>query len=95
LRKGIIVARLQAVSVRLFGPAPAKDAPKVERFEWQRRMYVRLLPINLLAYAAVVTTIDMFDIASLLIGATIVIWLLGWLSLALQIRRLRRSEPIP
>ena len=61
------MTRLQAVSVRLFGPAPAKDAPKVERFEWERRLYVRLLPLNLLAYAAVVTTTGMLEIASLFI----------------------------
>ncbi|MGH2878391.1 MAG: hypothetical protein ACRDK4_02125 [Solirubrobacteraceae bacterium] len=83
------------MSAHVLGRAPDRSAPKVERLEWLRRLYLRTLPVNVLVYTIAVAASGMFDIASLLIGAATVISLLGWLSLTLQIRRLRRSEPIP
>jgi hypothetical protein len=86
------MSRLQALSARLLGPAPDRSAPKVERLMWLRRVYIRMLPFNLAAYAVVVATSGLWDIASILIGITVVIWLLGRLWLAVQIRRLRDSD---
>ncbi len=89
------MSRLQALSARLLGPAPDRSAPRVERLVWLRRVYIRMLPVNLGAYAIAVAASGPWDITSIFIGVTMAIWLLGRLLLAVQIRRLRRVETTP
>jgi hypothetical protein len=85
------MTRLQALSVRLYGPAPPKDAPKVARLQWLRRFYVRTLPFNLVAYS-VAALFGLSAIGWFVVGGTAIVWLQGWLSLSLRIRREKAHE---
>lgn len=83
---------MRSLSTRLFGSAPVKEAPKIERLEWLRGVYVRMLPLNLAAFAVAFLASGWPTLAPLLIGAGALMWLQGWVSLSLRIRRLRRSD---
>ncbi len=83
---------MRSLSTRLLGPIPVKGAPEIDRFEWLRGVYLRMLPFNLVAFAVALLISGWPTIALLLVAACALIWLQGWISLTLRIRRLRRSD---
>lgn len=85
------MTRLQAMSARLFGPAPTKDTPKVARLQWLRRVYLRMLPFSLAVYV-IAGLFGMSIIGWLVLGAAAIIWLQGWFSLNMRIRREKAHE---
>lgn len=79
------------MSARLFGPTPAKDAPKLAGLQWLRRVYVRMLPLNLAAYT-VAALFGVSTIGWIALGATAIVWLQGWFSLSVRIQREKANE---
>lgn len=79
-----------AISCRVFGPPPAKGAPEIERLVWLRRFYLTSLPLSLCVYAMVA----LFGLPTwgwIALGFGAVIWVAGFTSLALRIRRVDRE----
>lgn len=79
-----------AISSRIFGPFPAKGAPKIERLRWLRRVYLTFLPLSLWVYAMAA----LFGLPTMwwiVLGVGTVIWVQGFTSLALRIRRVDRE----
>jgi hypothetical protein len=80
---------LASLGRRFTGTPPCKDAPKKELLLWLRRYYIRLLPLNLVAFIAVVMYLPT-PWAWAVPAAGGLLWLQGFASLGLRIRRENR-----
>ena len=83
--------RLRALSFRLYGEPPSRDATRLERLRYVRRFYTRSIPLTLLLLA----TVALFDLsrsALIVVGAVVLVQLLGLVTLLLQIRDAERRE---
>ncbi len=78
----------------MYGNPPTKDAPKSERLRYIRRFYVRPLWVPALelvvAVYAIVAVRQTWLIAVFAVAAAL--WIQGFTSLSLRIRRAERSE---
>jgi hypothetical protein len=75
-----------SLAVKLFGEPPGEDAPDAAKLRWVRRFYLRPLPLVLVVYAMLAlwaTSAVVLVLAA--VGA--LVWLQGFISLSLRIRR--------
>lgn len=79
-------------STRIFGPPPAKDAPKVETWKYVRRIYARTLLFAIPAWIVIALGNEPIWLW-ILFGISAVTWLHGFVSVNRRIRRLRSSAP--
>jgi hypothetical protein len=86
--------RLRAASVRLYGEPPSQDAPRSQRFRYVQRLYLRLLPFALPAYACVFVFARQTWVF-VVIGIGALVWLQGLVSISFRIRREERKERVP
>jgi hypothetical protein len=78
--------------VRIYGPPPAKGAPKVESWIFVRRIYIRLLLFTVPLWVLVALT-DPATWLWIVLGVSAVTWLQGFISVNVRIRRLRNTPP--
>lgn len=77
-------------SLRIYGPPPSKDAPKVATWMFVRRIYSRVALLTIPAW--IVLALDGAPTwLWIAFGISAAIWLQGLLSVNLRIRRLRNS----
>lgn len=76
---------------RLVGEPPAKSAPRHERLRWVRRFYVVQLPITLPVFVLLLV-VSSSTWSYVVLGVAAFLWLEGYLSLSLRIRRAQRSD---
>jgi hypothetical protein len=82
--------RLASVGYRIIGKPPPAGAPRIEVLMWLRRYYLRMLPFSLL----VVPFLVIYSTALwvwLVAAASALVWVQGFLSLSLRIRREERN----
>ncbi len=87
-----IVERLANYGARITGPPPPKGAPKVAAWIFLRRLYCRMLLLTVPVWVIVV-----LDGAPtwvwIVLGVSAAIWLQGFISVNLRIRKLRNAPP--
>ena len=84
------MARLRSRGFRIYGEPPAKGAPRAESLRWIRGFYIKPLPLLVAVSALVLIWATTWTL--ILLGASSAIWLQGFISLSLRIRREERSE---
>ncbi len=85
------MSRLLSISYRLFGEPQPKGAPRSQLLRWIRRFYTRIMPLTILAWVAVIIWAPGTWV--LVVGAvSALIWLQGFTSLSLRIRREEARE---
>jgi len=86
--------RRAGILARIFPTLPPRGAVRAEKLAWTRRLYLRVLPMMVLAYALVVVIgAPRWLWAVLIVGAGA--WLVGFGQVNLQIWRERRRSPGP
>ena len=82
--------KLVAAGSWLFGAPAPRDAPRIQRLRWIRRLYLRPLPLYLLIYvmAALAGVSPLFWAV---LGVAVLLWLEGLLSLGMRIRREQKA----
>jgi hypothetical protein len=85
------MSRLSAAASKIYGPPPPKGAPPSQRLRYVRRMYWRMLLFALPLYAILTISAEP---AWVLVPAAVgtLIWLQGFASLSVRIRREQRRE---
>jgi hypothetical protein len=79
-------------SVRIFGPPPPNDAPKVQTWMFVRRIYSRMLLFVVPAW--ILIALDGSPTwLWIALGISAVTWLQGFISVNLRIKRLRSNPP--
>jgi hypothetical protein len=81
--------RLARAGRRFVGTPPPTEAPKKEHLLFLRRYYLRMLPLALVAYAAVAIVLPTPWAWAVPVGGTL-LWLQGFVSLSVRIRRENR-----
>jgi hypothetical protein len=82
------MSSLLRLGIRILGPPPVRDAPRIERLRWIRRFYLRQLPVAVII-AVTVAIISPAPIAWAIPVAIAVPWLIGFTTLHFQIQRER------
>ena len=77
--------------VRIFGPPPTRGAPKIDAWRYVRRLYLRLLPFTIPAY--VLASVYGVTWLWIVLGVGALMWLRGFVSVNLRIKRLRNVPP--
>jgi hypothetical protein len=78
--------RLASAGYRILGTPPAPDAPRKARLLWLRGYYLRMLPLSLLAYVLMAIVLPT-PWAWIVPAVSALLWLQGFVSLSLRIRR--------
>lgn len=86
-----IMESLRKQGVRIYGPSPPKGAPKVESLIFVRRIYTRLLPFTLPLWIGLALNHSPAWLWVVL-SVSAATWLLGFISVSLQIRRHRNRS---
>jgi hypothetical protein len=83
--------RLRSLAFKLYGEPPPAGAPRSQLLRWIRGIYVRLLPLTVLAYAMLVVWASQTWVFVVL-AVTALLWLQGVVSLSVKIGREERRE---
>jgi hypothetical protein len=85
------MGRLRSWAFRIYGEPPAKDAPRSAMLRWIRGFYIKPLPLVVATWVLVlIWARGTWTLVLLAISATV--WLQGFVSLSLRIRREERRE---
>jgi hypothetical protein len=87
-------SRLVSAGYRIFGKPPAANAPRKERLLWLRRYYLRTLLVSLPALVLLAVYSSRAWVWAVL-GAGALVWVQGFASLSVRIRRERRRGDAP
>jgi hypothetical protein len=75
----------------MYGEPPPKGAPRPEMLRWIRGFYVKPLPVLVAVYVLVLVWASQ-TWTLILLGIGSAVWLQGFISLSLRIRREERRE---
>ena len=82
---------MRELGYRIFGAPPAGGAPRVATLRWIRGFYLKPLPLVLAVYALLAVWAS-GTVVIVLAAVSALIWLQGFVSLSLRIRREDRRE---
>lgn len=87
-----IVERLAKYGARITGPPPPKGAPKVDAWIFVRRFYSRMFLLTVPVW--IILALDGAPTwLWIVLGVSAAIWLQGFISVNLRIRKLRNVPP--
>jgi hypothetical protein len=84
--------RLIQILVRISGPLPSRGAPRAEKLAWTRRLYLRILPPQIIVYGLLVI-LDAPTWLLIVPAVGAAAWLCGFAQVNLEIWRERRRPP--
>jgi hypothetical protein len=88
---GYVVSRLRSLAFKMYGEPPPKGAPRSESLRWLRGFYLKPLPV-LLVICALALVLGASTWMLVLLGIGAAIWVQGFVSLNIRIRRDERRE---
>lgn len=88
------MSRLRSLAFKIYGEPPSKGAPRSESLRWIRGLYLRPLPllVVLLVICALALVMGAPSWILALLGISVAVWVQGYVSLSIRIRREERRE---